>query len=131
MAKKSKKKIDEDVELDELDEKDLLEEEDEEPAEEKVAKIRTGEKDKDVYSEEGLEELEEDDEVEAWEEGFAEGAKEDGQLSKDAFTGEVLTTEDEDDIVEMKIKGRLYRFLSEENAENFKKKLTEKKKKED
>jgi len=44
----------------------------------------------DVYSEEGREHLVEDGEMEAWEEGFMEGANMDGQKGKCANCGGVL-----------------------------------------
>ncbi|HLD01204.1 MAG TPA: hypothetical protein VJC39_05675 [Candidatus Nanoarchaeia archaeon] len=79
-----------------------------------------GEVDEDVYSEEGLEKLEEDDEIDPWEEGFMEGASKAGQLGKDALTGELLM--DVEDVVEAEINGKMYRFVSEENADKFRKK---------
>ena len=39
--------------------------------------METGEKDEDVYTEEGRQKLQEDDEIEPWEEGFAKGAQPD------------------------------------------------------
>lgn len=91
------------------------------------AEMDSGEADEDVYSEEGLEKLEADDELEPWEEGFMEGALQEGQLSKDALTGEPLM--DVDDVVETEIDGRFYRFTSKENAIKFRKKKAEEKKK--
>ncbi|HLC88817.1 MAG TPA: hypothetical protein VJG49_02150 [Candidatus Nanoarchaeia archaeon] len=85
-----------------------------------------GEADEDVYSEEGLEKLEADDELEPWEEGFMEGAKDAGQFGKDALTGEPLM--DVDDVVETEIDGKFYRFTNKENAIKFKKKKKEEKK---
>lgn len=95
--------------------------------EEREEDMKAGKKNVDVYSEEGRELLEEDDEVEAWEAGFAQGAEQEGQLAKDALTGEPLM--EVEDVVEMKIDGQLYRFLNEENAEAFRKKKREEKKK--
>ena len=100
----------------------------EENSEERELKIKQGEKEKDVYTEEGREALEEDDEIEPWEEGFAKGASGAGQLGKDALTGEPLM--DVDDVIEAEIDEKIYRFVSRENAEKFrKKKILEKKKK--
>ncbi len=93
-------------------------------SEEKSQDMEHGDKDEDVYSKEGREKLEEDDEIEPWEEGFMQGAAQAGQLGKDALTGESLM--DVEDVVEAEIDGKLYRFVSEENAEKFR----EKKKKE-
>jgi len=83
--------------------------------------IRKGDKEGDVYSKEGRDELEEDDEMEVWEEGFMDGAEGGGQLAKDALTGEPLP-DDEDEITELVLKGKVYRFVSEANAKKFKKK---------
>ena len=46
-----------------------------------------------------------------------QGATDDGQLGKDALTGEPLM--DVEDVVEIKIDDQLYRFVNEENAEEF------------
>jgi hypothetical protein len=75
------------------------------------------EQNEDIYSEEGLEELEENDEISPEEAGFMEGEKDGGRLAKDALTGEPIL--DHHDIVERIIDGKLYRFISEENAEKF------------
>nr|MBT4247806.1 hypothetical protein [Candidatus Woesearchaeota archaeon] len=80
-----------------------------------------GDKDEDVYSKEGREKLEEDGEIEPWEEGFMQGAAQAGQLGKDALTGESLM--DVEDVVETEIDGKIYRFVSQENAEKFRKKM--------
>ena len=90
-----------------------------ETSEEKEDKMKMGEEDEDIYTEEGRELLEEDDEIKPWEEGFLEGATGTGQLGKDALTGEPLL----DKVVEAKIGGQTYRFVNEINAEKFKKKL--------
>ncbi|MDP3733761.1 MAG: hypothetical protein Q8R37_00900 [Nanoarchaeota archaeon] len=84
------------------------------------SKIRTGNRDEDIYSAAGREELEEDDEVNPWEEGFMEGASGAGQLAKDALTGEPLMGIA--DVVEVEIDGKMYRFVNEENAQKFRKK---------
>ncbi|NQV91478.1 hypothetical protein HQ489_03305 [Candidatus Woesearchaeota archaeon] len=91
-----------------------------ETSEEISEDMEHGDKDEDVYSKEGREKLEEDDEIEAWEEGFMEGAAQAGQLGKDALTGESLM--DVEDVVETEIDGKIYRFVSEENAVKFRKK---------
>ncbi len=79
-----------------------------------------GERNEDVYTEEGRENLVEDDEISPEEEGFMEGANASGQLGKDALTGEPLM--DVEDVVEAEIEGRLYRFVNAENAQKFRKK---------
>ena len=97
--------------------------EEEKNSEEKSEEMESGEKDEDVYSEEGREKLVEDDEISPEEEGFMEGAAHTGQLGKDALTGEPLM--DIEDVVETEIDGKIYRFVSEENAEKFRKKMTQ------
>ena len=89
----------------------------EETSEEKSEDMEHGEKDEDVYSEEGREKLVEDGEISPEEEGFMEGAAQAGQLGKDALTGEPLM--DVEDVVETEIDGKVYRFVSEENARKF------------
>ena len=89
----------------------------EETSEEKSQEMEHGEKDEDVYSEEGREKLVEDGEISPEEEGFMEGAAQAGQLGKDALTGEPLMGVD--DVVETKIDGKIYRFVSEDNAQKF------------
>ena len=91
----------------------------EETEEEVEEEMEEGKKDTDVYSKEGLDVLEKDDEIEPWEEGFMEGAEDDGQLGKDALTGKPLM--DKEGVYELKREGKLYRFLNQENAEEFKK----------
>lgn len=91
---------------------------------EKEFLMKSGEKDEDVYSEAGRELLEEDDEIESWEEGFMKGASGLGQLGKDALTGEPLIGAE--NIIEMELDGKLYRFVSEKNAEAFRKKKSKK-----
>jgi len=92
----------------------------EETSEKKKDSMEHGEEDEDIYTDEGREKLEEDDEIDSWEEGFMEGASGAGQLGKDALTGEPLM--DVEDVVEAEIDGKIYRFVSEENAEKFRRK---------
>jgi len=92
----------------------------EESSEEILQDMESGEKDEDPDTPEGREKLVEDDEVADWEAGFSEGANEEGQLAKDALTGEPLM--DVDDVVETKIDGRLYRFVNKVNAQKFREK---------
>ncbi|MFH1276559.1 MAG: hypothetical protein ABIH82_05605, partial [Candidatus Woesearchaeota archaeon] len=76
-----------------------------------------GEIDEDIETNEGRELLVEDDEISPEEAGFVEGASNEGQLAKDALTGEPLMGID--DVVELEIDGKLYRFVNEENAQKF------------
>ncbi len=76
-----------------------------------------GNEDEEVYTSKGREKLEEDDEIETWEEGFMEGASDAGQLGKDALTGEPLM--DVEDVYELQFNGKMYRFVNEKNAKKF------------
>lgn len=77
--------------------------------------MESGEKDEDVYSEEGREKLEEDGEIDAWEEGYMEGAEHKGEQGMCAHCRKVLDQE-KDDIVEKEVKGRVLWFCSNECA---------------
>ena len=89
--------------------------------------MKSGLKDEDIYDEDGMQVLEEDeDELQPADAGFMEGAMGDGQLAKDAFTGEPLG--DVSQVFETKIKGEKYRFTSKKNAQDFEKKLKKGKK---
>ncbi len=92
-----------------------------EPTSEEVKEeMEHGERNEDVYSEEGREKLVEDEEIDPEEAGFMAGAEAGGQLAKDALTGEPLM--DIDDVVETEIDGQMYRFVNEENAQKFREK---------
>jgi hypothetical protein len=95
----------------------------EETSEEKKLAMEHGEEDEDIYTKEGREKLEEDDEIDPEEAGFMEGASNAGQLGKDALTGEPLM--DVEDVVETIIDGKTYRFVNEENARKFRGKKEE------
>ncbi|HLC81396.1 MAG TPA: hypothetical protein VJH68_01955 [Candidatus Nanoarchaeia archaeon] len=120
MAKKKAKKANKPA--GELTVRDLYPEEEQgivlkETEEELLADIRVGKHEVDPLTPEGRESLVEDDEMEPWEAGFAEGASDEGQLGKDALTGEPLM--DIDEVVEAEIEGKTYRFVSEKNARKF------------
>tara|TARA_Y100000310_G_C20588920_1_gene766934 strand:- start:842 stop:1216 length:375 start_codon:yes stop_codon:yes gene_type:complete len=89
----------------------------EETSEEKKLDIDLGERDEDLDTPEGREEQVENAEIDAGEAGFMEGASGGGQLAKDALTGEPLM--DVEDVVEIEIDGKRYRFVNEENAQKF------------
>lgn len=74
----------------------------------------------DIYDEKTLEDLEENDEISIEEEGFMQGANKQGQLAKDALTGEPLINPQK--IIELKLNGKVYRFNSQKNANKFKEK---------
>ena len=114
------KEEDEEEELFASDEQGILPETTKEQKEEEM---EHGDKDADVYSDAGRENLSEDAEIEPWEEGFMEGAAGGGQLGKDALTGEPLMGIE--DVVEIEINGKKYRFVDEDNAEEFRKKKEE------
>jgi len=85
--------------------------------------MEEGKKEADVYSEEGREKLEENDEVSPSEEGFMEGAEGRGKKNCCAECGKVLG---EDEIIEREFEGEMKWFCSEEHAENYIKKHKEK-----
>ncbi|MBT5022914.1 hypothetical protein HON01_08845, partial [Candidatus Woesearchaeota archaeon] len=87
---------------------------------EKKLEMDEGKKDEDVYDKEGLEQLREDDEIETWEEGFAEGANEDGQLGKCANCGQPLMGTE--DVIETKINDEIKRFCSRFCVDEYKEK---------
>jgi len=62
----------------------------EKTSEEKKEDMEEGEKDEDVYSEEGREKLEEDDEIDDWEAGYMEGAEHKGEQAMCAHCRKVL-----------------------------------------
>jgi len=113
---------DEDLELHPSEEQGILPDE---TSEEHELAIDMGDEDEDIYTEEGRKKLEENDEIEPWEEGVMEGAAGIGQLGKDAFSGKAIT--DADEVIEMELDGQLYRFVSEKNAEKFRDKMMKKK----
>ena len=114
---KPKKKIPEDEKDYPAEEQGIIPEKTEEQISEEM---EHGERNEDVYSEEGREKLVEDSEISPEEEGFMEGASDAGQLGKDALTGEPLM--DVEDVVETEIDGQLYRFVNAENAQKFREK---------
>jgi hypothetical protein len=111
---KPKKRIPEDDKDFPAEEQGIIPEKTEEQVSEEM---EHGEKNEDVYTEEGREKLVEDGEISPEEEGFMEGANASGQLGKDALTGESLM--DVEDVIEAEIKGIMYRFVNEENAIKF------------
>jgi len=121
--KKKSKDDDEKIDVYPDEEQGILKEE---TSEEKKAKMKSGEEDEDIYTQEGQEEEVEEDEIEPWEEGFMQGASGAGQLGKDALTGKPLVGRN---VIEAKIGGKLYRFMTEENAQRFKQKMMKEKKK--
>lgn len=89
---------------------------DEDDSEEIKEDMEEGELDEDVYSEEGREKLLEDDEIDSDEEGFMEGAEEDGDDAKCRECGKELL---DFNFIEKEIKGNKSRFCSEECLEKY------------
>ena len=83
---------------------------------EQKLKLNTGEKEIDIYTEEGRDELEEDEEAIApWEEAFAEGAVGRGQKAVCANCEKPLS-QDEDKVIEREYRGETYWFCSDKCA---------------
>ena len=76
----------------------------------------------DVYSGEGRNDLVEDDEISAEEEGFMEGAEDDGQNAKCAKCGKLLKKQN---LVEKEIEGEVKWFCSEQCVEKYEEGLKE------
>lgn len=79
-------------------------------------KIRIGEQEEDVYTEEGREELLATGQIEPWEEGFAEGAEQKGELGTCAHCKKPLGDREEG-VVEKKYNDELMFFCSEKCAQ--------------
>jgi hypothetical protein len=81
--------------------------------------METGELEEDVYTEEGRENLVEDDEISTAEEGFMEGADDLGQQGKCANCGAML---DMENTVEKEVDGDIHWFCSDRCLEQYEKK---------
>ncbi len=77
--------------------------------------IKSGKKDADIYSEEGREELMDDDEISDVEEGFSQGAEGGGSKAKCAECGKILREK----IVEKKIGSKMFRFCSNKCVDKY------------
>ena len=77
--------------------------------------VSVGKDEENVYTAEGREEMEEGDEIVPWEEGFAEGAEETGELGSCAHCGKVLGDR-ETNVFEREYKDELMLFCSEKCA---------------
>jgi len=77
-------------------------------------KIRVGDQEEDVYTQEGREEMEESDEIAPWEEGFAEGAE--GSEGAVCANCNKILGDREESVIEREIKGKLILFCSEKCA---------------
>jgi len=96
-------------------------EEHEESSEKFETKMDTGRRATDVYTEEGREELLEDDEVSTLEQAWTEGAEGRGHKGVCAQCGKPLRQE-EDKVIERKINGELIWFCSNKCAKKGPKK---------
>lgn len=79
-------------------------------------KVMSGDEEVDVYHQEGREDLVESDEIEAWEEGFAEGAEGKGHLGVCAHCGAVLGDR-QGEVVEKKFDDEIRLFCSDKCAQ--------------
>ncbi|MFH1064026.1 MAG: hypothetical protein V1729_03025 [Candidatus Woesearchaeota archaeon] len=91
----------------------------EETKEELRDEMETGEKDETVYDAVGREKLVEDGEISPEEEGFMEGAEDDGEQGKCANCGAALL---DDSLVETKIDGKQVWFCSNHCLDKYKEK---------
>lgn len=89
-------------------------EEHEETPDELKEEMDIGEKEEDVYTEEGREQLVEDDELEPWEAGYAEGAKGDETLLCDNCR-KILGRNP----IEKRINGEMHWFCSDKCLKEF------------
>ena len=78
--------------------------------------LEAGNRSEDVYSDEGREDLVENGEISAIEQGFMEGAEMDGQQAKCASCGHLLTP---GNTIEKQIEGDTKWFCSDHCAEKF------------
>jgi len=91
-------------------------EEDEDASEEDLEQdMHLGNKEEDVYSEAGRDELREDDEISDWEEGFSQGAEAGGSKAKCAECGKIL----KEKFVEKKIGKKMFRFCSNKCVDKY------------
>ena len=70
-----------------------------------------------IYSDEGREEMLENDEIDAFEEGFMKGAEMDGQNAKCRKCGRILIGKE--DVVEKEIDDKQMWFCSDQCAEKY------------
>jgi hypothetical protein len=96
------------------EEKDTEGDEHDETPEEVESDMSTGKKDADTYTEEGREELLEDDEVSPAEEGFAEG-EEEAEKAHCAGCGKVLS-QDKKTLIEKEFDHKIVLFCSDQCA---------------
>ncbi len=88
-------------------------EEHEESSDELEFEMETGEKEEDVYTEEGREKLVEGDEIDSWEAGFSEG-----ETGEEAVCDNCKKTPGKNPIEKI-IKGKMRRFCSDKCVAEF------------
>jgi len=77
-----------------------------------------GEAGEEIYDRGAREQLLEDGEISAWEEGFMEGAEKGGKDAKCVFCGELLS-QSKADLVEKEIDGKLLFFCCDEHVAKY------------
>lgn len=82
------------------------------PADEIEISMHIGDKDVDVYSEEGLDEEIKNDEIAPWEQGFMEGELHGGNLGECHLCGKIL---DQEEVYERELNG-IKRFFCSKNC---------------
>ena len=115
MAKK-KKSYDDTLDDEIYDEKNSADH-DEFGIDEIEIEMHMGDKDADVYSEEGLEEEMEHNEIAPWEQGFMEGELLGGTMGECHYCGSPIN-EDNDEIFEKKVDGTRRLFCSKDCMDN-------------
>ncbi len=116
------------TEKEEFSEEESFAEEDETPSEELKSEMESGEREEEVYSEEGREKLVEDAEISPEEQGFMEGAEGRGEQASCTYCGKLLG-EDEKNIIERKFNGEIKWFCSEEHAQKYAERIEKQKQK--
>jgi len=76
---------------------------------------------KDIYSDEGREDLVEDDAIEPWEQGFMQGAEGLGQDAKCRRCGKIFMGPDS--VLETEVEGEVMRFCSDDCVNKYKERL--------
>ncbi len=95
---------------------EFMEPQEPDKVEEFTNKVKVGDKETDVYTEEGREILTEGDEMKPWEEGFSQGAANKGHLGVCARCGKILSDE-EDKVVEKEFNREMRRFCCDKCAQ--------------
>ncbi|PIN86747.1 hypothetical protein COV19_03355 [Candidatus Woesearchaeota archaeon CG10_big_fil_rev_8_21_14_0_10_44_13] len=97
---------------------------DDDMADDEVPEVEESSTQEGVYSDEGREDLVEDDEISAEEEGFMEGAEDNGQHAKCANCGKAIKKQN---TIEKEIDGDIKWFCSEHCVDKYEEKAKEEK----